>query len=403
MKNQVKNSMKKRILTAFILTISAPTVAFGQAGATLSAPKLEIGDRFETTEVAKVEYYFRDFDDENGPSVPSYCYNMRRTEARIDYDLLKFRISDPLWNTPAESPYFDTEIRFFDRRKCVWNHQELEKRANKNLKELLSLKRSYVLDKLDPSGTAIAGRYVLQGDALRSLFVSGRNSFEVPLKLNLSNCIDEEGYKRTSWETEHSGKLDLTSIISELRSRGYRKLLKCDFRIERLAWGGDIVKKGEFSSGEADYLSILGDDDQRIFTSDDADPFSSDDFSMEYSRAGSPRDQNLEQVAIGAARDFVDFISNDYGDLLYRLSESRSNEAERREAIRAFFEAERVRIQDWFALIDQNYAHVSLMNKVSMVLSMNDMYQTIAKIEQSVAKTSSVNLDRVVRTLTKRR
>jgi hypothetical protein len=90
------------------------------------------------------------------------------------------------------------------------------------------------------------------------------------------------------------------------------------------------------------------------------------------------------------------FISEDYGDLLYKINDLKKPDAEKEEVIRAFFDRNQDKIRALLSDIDVNYSEVSLMNKISILTSFDQMYASIRLIESRVSK-SNVSSYRVVR------
>jgi hypothetical protein len=182
-------------------------------------------------------------------------------------------------------------------------------------------------------------------------------------------------------------------MISALRESELKSYLKCDFKVSQPVLAGDVVKSGNPRFASSSTLTVLQSDADRIISMHNEWRESY----TEYFRQGERPDARREQIALEGARKLIDFITGDYGDLLYSLGEGKTTESEKREAIRGFFDNNKAKIQGWFAQMDQNYAHVSLMNKVSMLISLKDMYAEVAEIEKKVAASTTVTLDRFIR------
>jgi hypothetical protein len=199
-------------------------------------------------------------------------------------------------------------------------------------------------------------------------------------------------------------------MIRNLRTRGYRQFLKCSLTVNPKSYDTDTLTDGEtvkpgYTGDErtengfwlvhtSDYLlSTQSTASDRLFLSNQEKGVMVDQFA----RKGQPRDAAREQVALKAMKDFVSFINNDYANVLYSLNNVKISQGERNEAIRAFFDKNSSKIKNLLGQVDDNYADVSLMNKISMMISVQDSYRTIAKVEKSITSSSPISLDQVVR------
>jgi hypothetical protein len=383
-----------------LIGLLAPVVGYGD-GLNLLTGK--IGAVYSSPSPTEIEMQGeRHFDSDRFPKVKR-CHNAKEFIANIEFGFMAYAVKSVY---PAQSPFFDRDVDFnlFDSNdvSCNWNDAAILTDLKKVHASLLSTQKFLILESLSAEGTAIRARVVYSGAGIREIAASGKSEIDVLFKLKLEECMTEDG-ERISTFIENDRATDLYSIITNLRRRGYRTFRRCNLTIGDVTLGGDIAKGGGSylprSSGLT--ISILKDNPNLFKTSRGRSSDSKETLLEEYVSQVDKIDPGAEGRAITAAKQLVQFIADDYGDLLYDLSEKKNiQEAEKREVIRAFFEKHKTQILDWFRTIDDNYAYVSLSNKISMMISIRDMYRTISAIEQTVSR-SSINLDRVIRSYQK--
>lgn len=251
-----------------------------------------------------------------------------------------------------------------------------------------------ILDNMTTDGIGIEARYYIQSPDLAKKLASGSDTYYAYLTLKLNSCLTNRGETINSFSHVDADPENVREMISALRNRGYRSLLKCDITVS-----GKNTVTDNFTDGTTlrDLngtlsLGVFNSQPDKLFLSGS----STEPVLDTLSRASAPRDAAKEQLAIQSAKAFISMIVNDYANLLYSLNDKRISIAQRNEAIRAYFENNGGKIRELLGTIDANYSDVSLMNKVSMMISIKDCYQTIAKVEQSITDSSPISLDQVI-------
>ncbi|MFL5813134.1 MAG: hypothetical protein ACJ763_06115 [Bdellovibrionia bacterium] len=308
-------------------------------------------------------------------------------------------ISKGSWNTPS-------------RQICTWDEAKLKAYIQHNTPVWRGAKSGLILDRMTADGTGMEGRAFVQGKDIAQITASGSNTVEGFITFQLKSCVTDRGDTVTSFTDLDTKTTDVRDIIRNLRTRGYRQFLKCTLTVNPKNYDLDTLTDGEtvapgydgesfrsgFNGEKIGYdngtyrLNIQSTTPDRLFLSN----HNSGAMTDQYARTAQPRDSAREQVALKAMKEFVSFINNDYANVLYSLNNVKISQAERNEAIRAFFEKNGSKIKDLLAQVDDNYADVSLMNKISMMISVQDSYRTIAKVEKSITSSSTISLDQVV-------
>lgn len=390
--------------------------ARAEEGKPASAAKLELGESFLFAEPMAIEQGHIDhIQSSDGPDTLP-CYNTRTIRTYLVQDFLKMDMGTR--EVVANDRNFDKSLRsfnFFSRNdyRCTWKEplvaEELAERM-KPYTEANSLR--LVLLQMSPAGTAIIANSVLTNDHFaRTHLTNGESKLVIPTQLTLAQCSDTRGAQYTAEQLGQPGsakKLDQASragsveaLITALRDQAYLELQYCRFSVSRTNMPREFVRDlTNFGSFEESVLTVVRGDPNRLISSRLERGWSSNKespFRGNYVRENVTDNPGAEQVALAAGREFVEFIQMEYGGLLYSLVERNTPEVERREAIRAFFENNRARIEGWFRLMDQNYAAVSLMNKISLLGSLSAIYAKVDAIEKSVVKVPVQTLDRVVK------
>jgi hypothetical protein len=310
-------------------------------------------------------------------------------------------MSEGSWNHPS-------------KQICRWDDEKLKSYVHRNTPVWRGAKSGIILDRMTADGTGMEGRAFVQGKDISQITASGSDTVQGFITFDLKSCVTDHGDKVTSFADLDAQTTDVRDMIRNLRTRGYRQFLKCTLTVNPKNYDLDTLTDGEtvvpgyrgesFTTGshgerlgsgydDSTYLlNIQSTTPDRLFLVDHNYGVLED----QYARTSQPRDAAREQVALKAMKDFVSFINNDYANLLYSLNNAKISQAERNEAIRAFFDKNGSKIKDLLAQVDDNYADVSLMNKISMMISVQDSYRTIAKVESSITSSSSISLDQVV-------
>ncbi|MFL5813133.1 MAG: hypothetical protein ACJ763_06110 [Bdellovibrionia bacterium] len=287
---------------------------------------------------------------------------------------------------------------------CRWDRDRLATYLQRNTPVWRDVKRGLILDRMTADGTGMEGRAFVQGKDLAKITGSGSDTYVGFVTFRLKSCLTDRGDTVTSFADLDAQTTDIRDLIRNLRTRGYRQFLKCNLAVSPKNYDTDTLTDGEMV-----YTGYVGEGSREVYnvyryelaiqsTSPDQLYLRHVAGAMadQFARKSQPRDAAREQVALKAMKDFVSFINNDYANVLYSLNNAKISQAERNEAIRAFFDKNGSKIKELLGQVDDNYADVSLMNKISMMISVQDSYRTIAKVESSITSSSPISLDQVV-------
>jgi hypothetical protein len=333
------------------------------------------------------------------PASPTFSYYVYLPLFRIGP--VNIRVPDSPSFTEFAYTYGGGQTRY-----CKWNTNALERYIKPAPTRWTTSRRGIYLDRMTADGTGMEGRAYIQGKDIAAVTGSGSDSIQGFVTFQLQSCLTDRGDTVEKFSDLEDQTTDVRDMIRNLRTRGYRRFLKCNLSVNPKNYGLETLTDGEtISAGyegkftqeyirkEGDYrLGIQTSTPDLLFLTYTNDGAMADQFA----RQGPPRDTAREQVALKAMNAFVSFINNDYANLLYSLNNAKISQAERNEAIRAFFDKNSSKIKGLLGQVDDNYADVSLMNKVSMMISVQDSYRTIAKVERSITSSSPISLDQVV-------
>lgn len=322
----------------------------------------------------------------------STCYRAAKVPVDVSFTGFgSYRLRDEI---PAEKPYFSRDFSFrSDSEKCTWNHNEILKQITERNKGWQQISHALRLTSMNTQLSAIEGRAVYEGELVaKYISGTGRKRAEFPFTATLKECQQSNGEEI---EAHHlyrtfAPSTDLLTMLASLRDATRLRIVRCTFRVKVAPLVGDISKneKVRFSDGMS--LNAVEGDDRLHLTNTNINHEP-----MSFNRTGAARDNHAESLALRAVERLTTFLAEEYGDLLYSLSSAKKTDAEKEEIIRGFFARNGQRIKDEFKLIDDNYAHVSLMNKISILINLNRTYNAIRAIESRVAR-SNVTLDRIV-------
>ncbi len=236
---------------------------------------------------------------------------------------------------------------------------------------------------------SILGKIAYEGPVVASaISASGRSRVEYPFKAKLTQCQRQSGemVKASELNQEIGTKGDLQQALASIRDLELNRLVRCEFHVDVGSILGDLEKREQIQHPDFKFSIIQNDDrvlvQQSVVTS--------------WDRLYEKRNTEAESRALVATQALLRFISEDYGDLLYKINDLKKPEAEKEEIIRGFFDRNHEKIRAALSEIDSNYSEVSLMNKIAILTSFDQMYASIRQIESRVSK-SNVTLDRVVR------
>lgn len=360
----------------------------------------QIGDVYYTDSSVIASGYTFATDRSSYPKVKCSNFsgnNVMEVQPYIKYGFFNYKMDSIFY--PAESPWFNQDVTYRlmspNWYSCDWNSDAVKKDVATKYPELReNIQKFLILDSLSADGTSIRARALYQGAGISKITASGKPEITVAFQLKLEKCQLDDGQTITTFLSDDRS-VDLRDIISRLRQRNQRNFQRCDLRISSPVIVGEIAKDGRLEAEGSDLMMTMLGTDRLLYKSH------GDRLIEKYYPKNKSPDPAAEMSAMAAAKSFIDFITDDYGDLLFDLSEKKNvPEVEKREAIRGFFETNKEKLQGWFKTIDENYGAVSLNNKVALLISIQDMYKTIGMVETTVSR-SNINLDRVIRSYQK--
>lgn len=361
-------------MQSFLILVAAPFAFVATVSAqTQSVTKRIIEETYWTGHAIGIRADFTNWD-----GASDGCYI--RGTASIGIDL----------GIGIASSFFDATYSNRAAKNCALsNPNELVEKFAQLQPEWAQTSTSFNLVAMSPELDSIFGKVVYEGPAI-SKYVSaaGRSKVEYPFTARLTQCQNASGkmIEARGLKQGISVGADLRQTLAQLRDLSLDRLVRCDFQVTVGTILGDLEKKDAIRHFTFRVSTI--ERDERIFFQ--TTPVSA------YTRLNGKRDLQAETKAMAAAGDLMRFITDNYGDVLYRINDLKKSEAEKSEIIRAYFEKNESLVRDWLSIIDQNYAEVSLMNKISMLTSFDQMYASIREIESRVSK-SNVTLDRIIR------
>jgi hypothetical protein len=390
--------------TLSILAAMTAILAGSSAYAATVAADQSLGERYESPTLGPVDIYYTGDIPADRP-----CDTFQAQVVNYDVIFPMFRFGTIKWPLMF-SPEMGQSYYSHGKQYCRMEGDKLTPYLLRNTPVWRDAKRGLILDRMTADGTGMEGRAFVQGRLIPQIIASGSDTIQGFVKFELKSCLTDRGEKVTTFSDLNANTTDVQVMIRNLRTRGYRQFLKCSLTVNPKSYDTDTLTDGEtvkpgYTGDErtengfwlvhtSDYLlSTQSTASDRLFLSNQEKGVMVDQFA----RKGQPRDAAREQVALKAMKDFVSFINNDYANVLYSLNNVKISQGERNEAIRAFFDKNSSKIKNLLGQVDDNYADVSLMNKISMMISVQDSYRTIAKVEKSITSSSPISLDQVVR------
>jgi len=301
--------------------------------------------------------------------------------------------------------------RSYKSRNCLFdsgyefNGGDLRKSGSKILKQLepslkeysVESKEALYLEKLVSDGSGILTTIEIFNPVLVKHSPTGRVRFNAVL--SLSNCVDRYGQSVTSFD--RGQMTSVSSALQVLRRSKFSDFARCvlTFKINRqensIAIGR--LDPTAFSAGYNNNISLYS---FEIFQErPDALALTiGGKLQQTYTRQGPAPDPAAEDRATQAVNRFTSLVIDEYGDVLYSLSENdKLTSAERNQVIKAFFESHGHRLKTEMDAIDADFDKLNIMTKLSILNSIQQMYATISKIEGMVAISGSISLDKVVK------
>ena len=373
-----------------------------------SVSRLELGETFllsDAKTIRSVGFHHE----------PNYWDSPRIYGITYSLDFMSFAVQTKI---PAAPPYFNTKEVFnlfsSNTRRSNWDDALAERDAMKALApyDQVSPEIRLSLDRMDDAGTSILANYFYRNDALVALnhIKNGESVLKIPAKLILSECRDARGvlYSALGLAARGTGEKfneavkegRIADLVYALRDQEPLSLETCRFEVARSGIPSEFltgihnlsIKTHETHwNSDKELLTIVKADPNRLISSGKGE------FRGNYVREKITENPAAEQAALQAGQEYTTFIQEEYGGLLYGVMERKVSDGEKRELIRSFFRTNKPRMDQWFATMNQNYAAVSLLNKVSLLTGIASVYQKVDAIEKVVQKLPSDTLARVIK------
>lgn len=256
------------------------------------------------------------------------------------------------------------------------------------------------MHKLSADGKFIDGALNIDSKGIREGSLSGK--FRIGVTFRLTECIDQSGQAiEISTSNQFRG---VAETLQVLRRSSLSQYTRCglvfsggprhiDTFYTDLKFTWEFGLRGYYPGYFPDHirLSIFREQPNSIQMT------KKNKIVGIFNRFGPEFNPQTIEEAERSAKLFRDKVVNEYGDLLYRLSENPTNTPEhRQEAVRAFFMKNGQELKSYLDYIDQAFAFIPLMTKLSILRSINEVYAEIEKIENSLKINPSHRLDRVV-------
>lgn len=291
---------------------------------------------------------------------------------------------------PKKGFEFSSTLNLYDTKFSLPSRQGhlLQQELKKDPFLAQPIGQTIVFGRLSSDGSSMDVLFGARGGYISEKSSTGQLRFGANMKIK--QCIDSYGNNVGNFIPNFSGS-GIRAAISHLRSLNRQQLERCDLVIEYRDDHQIDVLPFEFKFKPAgnyyDFSIFSGHDQILLMGSPEL---------ARFERVGDAIDAASTQRAFQARDQFVNLLANDYGDLLYELSARQMSPDEKDEALKAFYENNGHLLKLYLKQIENEFSRTSLLTKIAIIRSLNQVYATVAAMERMSANSSAINLDRYI-------
>ncbi len=242
---------------------------------------------------------------------------------------------------------------------------------------------------LDDTGKKLILRNHHSSDLFNNFLPSNSETFEVVYTFSFDSCRDEMGRIIT---LNNGAKADsIENMVKTLRATNFDKIKLCTLTSPNPTWTTENFKVKDFDRP----VRMVINSEERFFAEI---PNRYNVNKLWFTKQKDKQtDPAKRQQAIHALQVFTKWVKEVYTDHLLNIHYQNLDTLKIGLANEAFFNKNKNQLQDMLNDIQQNFAHLSLMEKIGWLRLLNISFDSIRTVEEQLKTPMNVNLDRVVR------